>query len=79
VLGIQIARTKGNAVGLYFISVIGKSVMEMRIAAALLITNFDFSFAPEEDSESVLTKATDFFTAAPGPLKLVLRCHKSDD
>lgn len=51
--------------------------MEMRVAVALLVTEFDFSFAPGEDKESVLTQTTDFFTAAPGPLKLVLGSRKS--
>lgn len=53
------------------------SLMEMRVAVALLVTEFDFSFAPGEDKESVLTQTTDFFTAAPGPLKLVLGSRKS--
>ncbi|KAI2479850.1 CypX Cytochrome P450 [Pyrenophora tritici-repentis] len=49
------------------------SLMEIRVAAALLLTSFDFDFAPGEDGTRMFTKATDYFTTTPGPLNLVLK------
>lgn len=56
-------------------SCLGKnlSLMEIRIAAALLLTGFDYHFSPGEDGKSMFTEATDFFTTTPGPLRLVVK------
>ncbi|KAI0485232.1 cytochrome P450 [Xylariaceae sp. FL0804] len=49
------------------------SLMEIRVAAALLVTEFDFEFAPGEDGSKMFSEATDFFTTTPGPLHLVIK------
>ncbi|PHH92770.1 hypothetical protein CDD83_5176 [Cordyceps sp. RAO-2017] len=59
-------------------SCIGKnlSLMEIRVAAALLLTEFDFEFAPGEDGTDMFARATDYFTTTPGPLRLIPRIRK---
>lgn len=54
-------------------SCIGKnlSLMEIRVAAALIIKKFDFAFAPGEDGTKMFTEAIDYFTTTPGPSQLV--------
>ena len=56
-------------------SCLGKnlSLMEIRVAAALLITQLDFSFAPGEDGTRMFSEAIDYFTTTPGPLQLVFK------
>ncbi|KAI0861215.1 cytochrome P450 [Xylaria cubensis] len=51
-------------------------LMEIRIGAALFLTEFDFEFAPGEDGTRMFTEATDFFTTTPGPLFIVLKRRK---
>lgn len=50
--------------------------MEIRVAAAMILTEFDFAFAPGEDGTQMFTKATDFFTTTPGPLYLTLQSRQ---
>ncbi|KAL4766870.1 cytochrome P450 [Aspergillus nidulans var. acristatus] len=54
---------------------IGKnlSLMEMRVAAALILTAFEVEFAPGEDGTRMFSEAVDYFTTTPGPLLLVLK------
>lgn len=47
--------------------------MEIRVLAAMMVTEFDFAFAPGEDGSRMFTGATDFFTTTPRPLQLVLK------
>ncbi|CAH0026871.1 unnamed protein product [Clonostachys rhizophaga] len=56
-------------------SCLGKnlSLMEIRVAAAQLIMEFDFEFAPGEDGTKMFTEAIDYFTTTPGPLNLVFK------
>lgn len=56
------------------LSCLGKnlSLMEIRVAAALIFTQFDFSFATGEDGVEMFADATDYFTTTPGPLRLIL-------
>ncbi|KAL8782128.1 MAG: hypothetical protein Q9213_005662 [Squamulea squamosa] len=57
---------------------IGKnlSLMEIRIAAALILSTFAIEFAPGENGERMFTEACDYFTTSPGPLQLVLRSYE---
>ncbi|KAL4993614.1 cytochrome P450 [Aspergillus recurvatus] len=48
------------------------SLMEIRIAAALLLTQLDFQLAPGEDGKRMFSEALDNFTCTPGPLKVVV-------
>ena len=54
---------------------IGKnlSLIEIRVAAALILKTFDMEFAPGEDGERMFTEALDYFTTTPGPLNVVLK------
>ncbi|PYH92141.1 cytochrome P450 [Aspergillus ellipticus CBS 707.79] len=54
---------------------IGKalSLVEIRVAAALIFTAFDFEFAPGEDGSRMFSEACDYFTTTPGPLHLVMK------
>jgi hypothetical protein len=45
--------------------------MELRIVVALLVTEFDIQFAPEENGEALLHDSKDFFTVSIADLKLV--------
>lgn len=47
--------------------------MEIRVAAALIFSTFDFSFADGENGTKMFTEATDYFTTTPGPLNLVFK------
>ncbi|KAI1819538.1 cytochrome P450 [Xylaria intraflava] len=60
-------------------SCLGKnlSLLEIRVGAALFLTEFDIEFAPGEDGTRMFTEATDFFTTTPGPLHVVLRKRKN--
>lgn len=60
-------------------SCIGKNLglMEIRVAAALVIDRFDCEFAAGEDGTDLFDKTTDHFTSIPGPLKLVLKERKA--
>ncbi|KAL4815064.1 cytochrome P450 [Aspergillus spinulosporus] len=49
------------------------SLMEIRIAAAMLLTRFDCRFAPGEDGQHMFSEALDHFTTTPGPLRVVLQ------
>lgn len=53
--------------------------MEIRIAAALLLSTFAIDFAPGEDGERMFTEACDYFTTSPGPLRLVLRSYADSE
>ncbi|KAL4938412.1 hypothetical protein BDV06DRAFT_226042 [Aspergillus oleicola] len=59
-------------------SCIGKhlSLMEMRVAAALILTTFDYEFAPGEDGQRMFSEAVDYFTTTPGPLYLVMKSRE---
>jgi len=52
--------------------------MEVRIAAALLLTAFDIDFALGEIGVKMFTEACDYFTTTPGPLLLTLNRRGSD-
>ncbi|PWY90620.1 cytochrome P450 [Aspergillus sclerotioniger CBS 115572] len=54
---------------------IGKnlSLMEIRVAAALILTTFDYEFAPGEDGQRIFSEAADYFTTTPGPFYLVMK------
>jgi tryprostatin B 6-hydroxylase len=56
-------------------SCLGKnlSLLETRVAAALLVSEFDMEMAPGEDGRKMFTEMTDFFTTTPGPLLVVLK------
>lgn len=56
-------------------SCVGKnlSLMEIRVAAALIITKLDFEFAPGEDGTKMFSEAIDYFTTTPGPLRLIFK------
>ena len=45
--------------------------MELRIATAVLVTNYDIALAPNEDGTKLFKELRDTFTTAPGPLNLV--------
>ena len=47
--------------------------MEIRVALALVLTEFDFEFAPGEDGHKMFTELLDFFTTVPGPLNLIFK------
>ena len=47
--------------------------MEVRVAAAYVLTAFDIDFAPGEDGQKMFTEATDFFTTTPGSLRMILK------
>ncbi|KAE8138750.1 cytochrome P450 [Aspergillus pseudotamarii] len=49
------------------------SLIEIRVAAALILTEFDFEFAPGEDGQRMFSEAIDYFTTSPGPLHLVFK------
>jgi cytochrome P450 family 628 len=49
------------------------SLMEIRVAAALIFTSLDFDLAPGEDGQRMFTEACDYFTTSPGPLYLVMK------
>ncbi|KAL6231680.1 hypothetical protein BDW75DRAFT_233396 [Aspergillus navahoensis] len=53
------------------------SLMELRIAVALLVTWFDCKFAPGEDGQRMFSEALDHFTTTPGPLRVVLQPQAS--
>ena len=53
--------------------------MEIRIAAALILTAFEIEFAPSEDGERMFTEACDFFTTTLGPLQLIFRSNKKPE
>lgn len=53
------------------------SLMEIRVAAALFFSTFDYEFAPGEDGKAIFDDASDYFTITPGPLKLVLTDRQS--
>lgn len=44
--------------------------MQLRSVVALLVTNYDISFAPGEDGTSVWKKMKDQFNSHPGELNL---------
>jgi hypothetical protein len=50
--------------------------MEMRVAAALVLTSFEVEFAPGEDGTRMFSEAVDYFTTTPGPLLLVLKAFR---
>lgn len=47
--------------------------MEIRIAAAMVILNLDFEFAPDDDGKEMFERTTDHFTSLPGPLRLAFK------
>ncbi|KAI9039285.1 cytochrome P450 [Aspergillus affinis] len=49
------------------------SLMEIRVALALVLTQLDFEFAPGESGQRLFTQAIDYFTMSPGPMHLVFR------
>ncbi len=51
--------------------------MEIRVAAALILSTFDIDFAPGEDGERMFTEACDYFTTTPGPLNLTLKSRET--
>ena len=61
-------------------SCLGKnlSLLEIRVAAALLITTFDFSFGPNEDGTKMFAEAIDYFTTTPGELNMVFKSRSTD-
>lgn len=54
---------------------VGKNLglMEIRVALALLVTQFDWEFAPGEDGQQMFDGLLDFFTTVPGPLNVVIK------
>ncbi|KAI0553289.1 cytochrome P450 [Xylaria curta] len=56
-------------------SCLGKnlSLLETRVCAAALLSNFDFEFAPGESGSQAFTGMVDYFTASPGPMNVVLK------
>ncbi|KAI3337569.1 cytochrome P450 [Xylariaceae sp. AK1471] len=61
-------------------SCLGKnlSLMETRVAAALLLSEFDMEIAPGEDGDKMFTEMTDFFTTTPGPLQVILKSRRME-
>lgn len=52
--------------------------MEIRVALALLLTTFEFDFAPGEDGQKMFDEACDYFTTSPGPLHLIFNTRGLD-
>ncbi|KAJ5540922.1 cytochrome P450 [Penicillium frequentans] len=54
---------------------VGKNLglMEIRVALALLVMQFDWEFAPGEDGQQMFEGLLDFFTTVPGPLNVVIK------
>jgi len=52
------------------------SLMEIRVAAALTLSNFDMEMVPGEETK-LFTLATDYFTTTPGPFNVVLKRRDS--
>lgn len=48
-------------------------MMELRCVTALLLTQFDVSFAPGEDGLRSMKDLKDCFTARPGKLELIFQ------
>ena len=53
------------------------SLMEIRVAAALTLSQFDVEIVPGEDGTKLFTQATDYFTTTPGPFDVVLKSRKT--
>ena len=51
--------------------------MEVRLCAAMLVSQFDISFAPGESGIEVFKNMTDSFTANPGALRLIFFPRKA--
>jgi len=51
--------------------------MEIRVAAALTLSQFDVEIAPGEDGTKLFTQATDYFTTTPGPFDVILKSRKT--
>ncbi|PYI26789.1 cytochrome P450 [Aspergillus indologenus CBS 114.80] len=47
------------------------SLMEIRVAAALIFTELEFQFAPGESGQRLFKESLDYFTTSPGPMNLV--------
>ncbi|PLB54708.1 putative cytochrome P450 monooxygenase [Aspergillus steynii IBT 23096] len=54
------------------------SLMEIRVALALILTELDFEFAPGENGKGLFTESLDYFTTTPGPLHLVFRSRAGE-
>ena len=52
--------------------------MEIRVAAAPLITAFEVEFAPGEDGTRMFAEACDYFITSPGPLYLSLKSQQEE-
>ena len=52
------------------------SLMEIRVAAALTLSEFDVEMVPGQESK-LFTLATDYFTTTPGPFNVVLKSRKT--
>jgi tryprostatin B 6-hydroxylase len=50
--------------------------MELRIVTAMLLREFDISFAPGDDGTELLEDTRDAFASAPGKLELVFRARQ---
>ncbi|KAL9613826.1 MAG: hypothetical protein Q9204_008872, partial [Flavoplaca sp. TL-2023a] len=59
---------------------IGKNlaITEIRLVTALLVSKYDFCFAPNEDGTRCIDDMVDQFTAAPGQLHLVFSKRGKD-
>ena len=53
---------------------VGKNygLMEIRIATAKMVQNFDLAFAPGENGAKLFSETKDYFTSTPGPLNVIL-------
>ena len=52
--------------------------MELRLVLALLVSRYDFAFAPGEDGLRTIEDAKDQFTNVPGKLELVFKACERD-
>ncbi|GAW18589.1 hypothetical protein ANO14919_080670 [Xylariales sp. No.14919] len=61
-------------------SCLGKnlSLLETRVAVALLVNEFDMELSSDEDGSRMFTEMTDYFTTSPGPLRIVLKSRKTE-
>lgn len=52
--------------------------MELRVAIALIFTNFDIEFAPGENGLRMLAEISESFTTAVGPMQVVMKARSTE-
>ncbi|RAK93466.1 cytochrome P450 [Aspergillus costaricaensis CBS 115574] len=66
--------------GLGRFSCLGKSMslMELRVAIALILTNFNIDFTPGEYGSRMIAEISDCFTTAVGPMQVVMKARTTE-